>query len=43
MNAFDLTERKTNFSVYKIVMKTVTGHFVYGMDSPLNVNRANET
>jgi hypothetical protein len=25
------------------MMKTVTGHFVYGMESPLNVDSANET
>jgi hypothetical protein len=42
VNDFDLTKHKTKFSVYKI-MKVVTGHFVYGVDSPLNVcYRVNE-
>jgi hypothetical protein len=36
MNDLDLTKHKTKFSVCKI-MKTVTGHFVYGVGSLLNV------
>jgi hypothetical protein len=35
--AFDLTKHKTNFSVHRRVKKIVTSHFVYGVDSPVNV------